>query len=101
MKNIQVIDDALNCTYSIYEVDDASFSLLFPGKDQNIAFIEDIVSAHGDEMAGKLVIKSTKTLVKKEIINGLHGTLFIGKSHMMAYYPNRREDDLDSARAVL
>ncbi len=101
MKYIQVIDDAINCTYPIYEVDESVFMSLFPNSNQNISFIEDVVSAYGDEAAGLLIISATKKLANKETINGLHGTLFVGKSDMMTYYPNRREDDLFTVRAKL
>jgi hypothetical protein len=31
MKNIQVIDDALNCSFDVFEATDEEFALLFPG----------------------------------------------------------------------
>jgi hypothetical protein len=38
MKNIQVIDGALNCTFSIFEATDEEFALLFPepGRKSNL-----------------------------------------------------------------
>lgn len=34
MKNIQVIDGALNCTFSIFQATDGEFRLLFPSYDK-------------------------------------------------------------------
>jgi hypothetical protein len=38
MKNIQVIDGALNCTFSIFEATDEELALLFPEAGQEIQF---------------------------------------------------------------
>ena len=41
-KNVQIIDGAMNCTYSIYAFTDEQFALLFPEEGQDIEFIEDV-----------------------------------------------------------
>ena len=38
MKNIQVIDGALNCTFSIFQASDEEFTLLFPEAGQEIQY---------------------------------------------------------------
>jgi hypothetical protein len=42
MKNIQVIDGALNCTFSIFQATDEEFLLLFPDPRQDIQYAEDL-----------------------------------------------------------
>jgi hypothetical protein len=45
MKNIQVIDGAMNAAYAIFAVTDEEFSALFPGEGQDVEFIEDVIGA--------------------------------------------------------
>jgi hypothetical protein len=42
MKNVQVIDGAVNCTYHIFAFTDEQFALIFPEEGQDIEFIEDV-----------------------------------------------------------
>ncbi len=42
MKNIQIIDGAVNCTFSIFQASDDEFALLFPEPAQEIQFAEDL-----------------------------------------------------------
>ena len=44
MKNIQIIDGALNCTFSLFQATDEEFQLLFPGELQDIQYAEDLFS---------------------------------------------------------
>ena len=43
MKNIQVIDGAINSVYDIFSVTDDEFLLIFPD-GQDIAFIDEVLS---------------------------------------------------------
>ena len=43
MKNIQVIDGALNSVYDIFSATEDAFSLIFPA-GQDIAFIDEVMS---------------------------------------------------------
>lgn len=43
MKNVQVIDGADNSEYAIYAFEDHRFEMIFPGKNQNIEFAEDVI----------------------------------------------------------
>lgn len=47
MKNIMIIDGAINCAYDIYQASDEEFSFIFPAEDQDIQFIEDIENEVG------------------------------------------------------
>jgi hypothetical protein len=42
MKNIQVIDGALNCTFSIFQATEEAFALLFLNLRQDIQYDEDL-----------------------------------------------------------
>jgi len=42
MKNIRVIDGALNCTFSIFQATEDEFVLLFPDPRQDIQYAEDL-----------------------------------------------------------
>lgn len=53
MKNIQVIDGAINSAYAIFAVTEDEFKLIFPDYGQNIEFIEDMVERLGDDRAVK------------------------------------------------
>jgi plasmid stabilization system protein ParE len=53
VKNIQIIDGANNCTYSVFAATDEEFAVIFPdGAD--IEFIEDFVERFGEEAAGRI-----------------------------------------------
>jgi hypothetical protein len=42
MKNIQIIDGAENCTFSIFQATEEEFQVIFPKADQDIEFSEDL-----------------------------------------------------------
>jgi len=95
MKNIQVIDGAQNCSFSVYSASDECFSLIFPEPGQDIEFVEDLVSRVGEHRAGEIVIAATKNRLEKSELNGLHGTLFFQLPERKIWYPNKRESDHD------
>jgi hypothetical protein len=55
VKNIQVIDGAANCTFSLFQATDEEFELLFPEPRQDIQYAEDLVGLpRQDEIASAL-----------------------------------------------
>lgn len=76
MKNVQVIDGAVNTLYSIYAFTDEEFSVLFPEPGQDIEFIEDALERFGKDALGKALGPVWRRMVKKPEVNGIHGTLF-------------------------
>lgn len=92
MKNIMVLDGAMNCAYDIYAATDAEFALLFPMAGQDICFIEELEASQED--IGFLKDIWSRPVRKKDV-RGIHGTLFIGMPEKMEFYPNRRDSDLD------
>lgn len=89
MKNIQVIDGADNCTYDIYQISDEDFLILFPEPDQNIEFIEDVVERIGEDEVSELHSRIWEKLLRKEEVNGIHGTLFYQLLFKKEYYPGK------------
>lgn len=51
MKNVQVIDGAMNCAYDIFSANDSDFAVIFP-RGKNIEFIEDFYARVGARKAG-------------------------------------------------
>lgn len=94
MKNIQVIDDARNCTYSLFAVSDKDFEALFPGRT-DIAFPDEIAERLGDRRGGALLAKLWIRPVDKKTAQGIHGTLFYGLDFKKKFYPDRREVGMD------
>jgi hypothetical protein len=95
VKNVQVIDGAENCSFSICLVDDEDFASMFPAPGQDIEFIEDLVERVGEDRAGELVRRATTRRIRKRDAMGIDGTLFFGLSERRQYFPNKREDDVD------
>jgi hypothetical protein len=91
MKNIQVIDSAVNCTYDIFAATDEEFVEMFPdGTD--IEFIEDFVARLGEERASQVISPLWTRPMSKKIVVGIHGTLFFElKEDKAAHYPTKKE----------
>jgi hypothetical protein len=91
MKNIQVIDGAMNCAYDVYATTEEEFLKIFPGVDQDIQFIEDI---RDDEEIKQILARMWKQRLSKPEIHGIHGTLFYELTAKKQFYPNKKESDL-------
>lgn len=93
MKNIQVIDGALNCTYSIFAASEDEFKMIFPdGRD--IEFNDDLAERLGKQQATALLEKIWGKLIDKKSVNGIHGTLFFDLGHKKKYYPTKKDDEM-------
>lgn len=89
VKNIQVIDGAANCTFSIFHATDAEFALIFAGPGQDIEFAEDLSREALDIL--ELVWRRP---IRKQDAQGIHGTLFYQFGDRRAYFPaSKRERD--------
>jgi hypothetical protein len=93
MKNIQVIDRADNCTYSIFAATDEEFESLFPN-GTDIEFVEDFVGRAGEETAGQITGELWKRPVRKDSASGIHGTLFYQLTQKKRYYPTKKESEM-------
>lgn len=93
MKNIQIIDGANNCTYSVFAAIDEEFARIFPdGAD--VEFIEDLVERLGEEATGQVTGKLWSRPVDKKVVQGIHGTLFYQLTYKKRYYPTKRESEM-------
>jgi hypothetical protein len=95
MKNIQVIDGALNCTYSLFQATDEEFALLFPEPRQDIQYAEDLVLLPGQEKIEAALRRIWERPIRKQDAIGIHGTLFYELERYKTYYREKREDAID------
>lgn len=95
MKNIQVIDDAINTRYAIYAVTDDEFGMIFPGDGQDVEFIEDLVVRMGDSAVYRFMAPVWDRAVAKPDVAGIHGTLFYGLPEKRKFYEDKREPPND------
>ena len=94
MKNVQIIDGADNCTFSVFELTDEEFSAVFPGDGQDIEFVGDLIERLGDEAAGSLLAPVWERPIHKTDVRGLHGTLFYEFDKKRKCFPlSKRERD--------
>jgi len=94
-KNIQVIDGATNCAYSIYRIGSADFAKVFPGPGQDIEFIDDLMDRLGEAESIHILSPIWRNRVEKPQVHGIHGTLLYGLDFKKPFYPHKRETDLD------
>ena len=72
MKNVEVIDGALNSRFEIYEVSDADFERLF-GTDQNEIYLDDMGEAIQNDI--DLWNRVYAREVDRTQVRGIHGIL--------------------------
>jgi hypothetical protein len=94
MKNIQVIDGAVNCTFSFYQVTDDEFIAVFPGSGQDIEFIEDVAKRLPRAKIDRIFKAIWDRPIKKTDVVGVHGTLFYEFEKKRKWFPtSKRERD--------
>ena len=93
MKNIQIIDGALNATFSLFQATDEEFAAIFPnGSDMQI--IEDVFNRLGQEEFGLAVTPMWERPILKVDAVGIQGTLLYDSEDRREYLPeSRREVD--------
>lgn len=91
MRNIQIIDEAVNTAYAIYAVTDDEFRSIFPDDGQDVEFIEDMVARLGDDRTFEIMVPVWERAVAKPDVAGIHGTLFYGLPEKKKFYENKRE----------
>jgi len=95
MKNIQVIDGALNCTFSILQATDEEFALLFPEPDKDIQYAEDFSGLPKQKEIDAALSRIWERPIRKQDANGIHGTLFYELGRYKEWYREKREDAVD------
>lgn len=96
MKNIQIIDGAVNATFSVFQATAEEFEAIFPdGRD--IELIEDLIDRLGEDAAGAVLAPLWDRPILKRDALGIHGTLFYENEDRRAHIPpSKREVDWDS-----
>jgi hypothetical protein len=95
MKNIQIIDGASNCTFSVFQATDEEFKLLFPEPNQDIQYAEDLAGLpQQDEIAAALK-RIWERPIRKQDAQGIHGTLFYQLERYKKVYREKREAAVD------
>jgi hypothetical protein len=92
MKNIQVIDGADNCVYDIFAATEEEFSVIFP-KGTDIAFIDEVFSYADQTTLERVLEKIWSRRLRKDSVQGIHGTLFYDLERKKPYYPTRKDDE--------
>jgi hypothetical protein len=92
MKNIQVIDGALNAVYDVFSATDEEFALIFP-PGQDVAFIDEVMARGPRADLDKAFERIWQRRIPKAEAIGIHGLLFYELEHKKKYYPTRRDDE--------
>ena len=95
MKNIQVINGALNCTFSVFQATDEEFALLFPEPRQDIQYIEDLVSLPKSAEINAALRRIRERPIRKSEAQGIHGTLLYQLERYKKWYREKREDAVE------
>ena len=95
MKNIQIIDSALNCTFSIFQAEEEEFSLLFPEPDQDIQYAEDLADLPKQDEIASALKHIWERPIRKRDAHGIHGTLFYQLERYKHVFRHKREDAID------
>jgi hypothetical protein len=93
-KNIQVIDGAQNCTYSIFATNQDDFDQIFSGEKQDIEFVQDFIDRVGKRKANNILKRLWLSPQDKKYVQGIHGTLFYELEYKKQFYPTKKEDEM-------
>jgi hypothetical protein len=97
MKNIQVIDGATNCTFSLFQATDEEFELLFPEFRQDIQYAEDLSGLPRQDEIAVALQRIWERPIRKQDVQGIHGTLFCQLQRYKNTYREKREDAVDQS----
>ena len=94
MKNIQIVDGAINADYAIFAASDADFSTLFPQPGQDIELVEDFITRMSERESNRILTTLWTAPIDKKSVCGIHGTLFFNVPQNHDHFPpTRREAD--------
>ncbi len=96
MKNIQIIDGAVNATFSLFQATDEEFAAIFPDRS-DMQTVEDVIERLGNEEANRVITPMWERPILKSEAVGIHGTLFYDGEDRREFLPaSRREVDWPS-----
>ena len=92
MKNIQVVDGAVDCVYDIFAATEEEFGLIFPPR-QDVAFIDEVYQRFDEEKLGRALQAIWARRIEKSTVQGIHGLLFYQFEEKKPFYPTRRDEE--------
>jgi hypothetical protein len=92
VKNIQIIDGAVNCVYDIFSATDEEFDLIFP-RGHDVAFIDEIYQSGDPEKLDDVFNRIWRRRVRKVDAQGIHGTIFYELDEKKDFYPTRKDEE--------
>lgn len=92
MKNIQVIDGAVNSVYDIFAATEEEFALIFPA-GQDIAFSDEVWARESATALKAAFAKIWERRIPKSEAMGIHGILFYQLEKKKKYYPTRKDEE--------
>lgn len=96
LKNIQIIDGALNATFSVFQATDEEFAAIFPADGQDMEVSEDFYERVGQEQAWRVLEPIWERPILKRDAQGIHGTLYYNYEDRRRWLPaTKREVDWD------
>lgn|SRR5690606_3204391 len=91
MKNIQIIDDAVNCVYDVFSATDEEYALIFPS-GTDVAFIDEVFAREDEGKLFQAFNEIWKRRKPKKEALGIHGVLFYGNEEKKKFYPDRTDE---------
>ncbi len=92
MKNIQVIDGAVNSVFDIFSATDDEFALIFPS-GTDIAFIDEVYDRESEEKLDAAFNRIWGRRIRKCDAMGIHGVIFYELPEKKEFYPTRRDEE--------
>lgn len=92
MKNIQVIDGAINCVYDVFAASDADYALIFP-KGTDVAFAEDFKRRKNRPQLKAALERLWRRRIPKAQAMGIHGILFYQLVEKREFYPTLKDEE--------
>jgi len=92
VKNIQVIDGAINSVYDIFQATDEEFALVFSGA-QDVAFIDEVYARGDRQLLDQAFEAIWKRRIPKKDACGIHGLLFYELERKKPFYPTRKDEE--------
>jgi hypothetical protein len=92
VRNIQIIDGALNSVYDIFAATDEEFALIFPG-DEDIAFIDEVLARDQAQNLENVFARIWRRRIPKREAVGIDGILFYGLEEKKQFYPTRKDEE--------
>jgi hypothetical protein len=92
MKNIQVIDGALNCVYDVFAAADDDHALIF-ANGTDVAFAEDLARRSDVDRVTAALERLWTCRIQKAQAMGIHGIQFYELAEKRQYYPSLKDEE--------